>query len=132
MSEDPHAILARILGRAKGFGHREHLELVWNLLEHLPPRSAAVEAERLLRQIAESHGTPERFHATLTQAWVRVVARHRELEAGGSFEEFLALHPLLLDQGIISRHYGAERLFGDEARRGWVEPDVRPLPALAA
>jgi hypothetical protein len=86
---------------------------------------------RLLRNLAATHGMPDRFHATLTEAWVRVVARHRQLGPGRSFEEFLTLHPMLLDPRLISRHYGTSLLAQNESRRTWVEPDIHPLPILA-
>jgi hypothetical protein len=59
------------------------------------------------------------------------VARHRQLDPGRSFEEFLALHPTLRDQRLMSHHYGASLLAEDESRRRWVEPDIRPLPSFA-
>ena len=128
---DTHTDLARILSRGSGFGHSEHLELAWTLLGRLPAPDASDAIHRLLRDLAASHGMPDRFHATLTEAWVRVVARHRQLDPGNSFEEFLRLHPRLRDQHLISRHYGVNPLAHDEARRTWVEPDISPLPVLA-
>jgi hypothetical protein len=59
------------------------------------------------------------------------VARHRQLDSGRSFEEFLALHPTLRDQRLMSHHYGASLLAEYESRRRWVEPDIRPLPSFA-
>ncbi len=131
MEDDAHAELARILSRGNGFGHSEHLELAWTLLGRLPAPVALVTIQRLLRNLAATHGMPERFHATLTEAWVRVVARHRQLDPGRSFEDFLTLHPMLRDPSLISRHYAAGSLARSESRRSWVEPDIHPLPTLA-
>ena len=130
MHADPYTDLVRILSRGRGFGHSEHLELAWTLLGRLPAPAASDAIHRLLRDLAETHGMPNLFHATLTEAWVRVVARHRQLDPGTSFEEFLTLHPMLRDQHLISRHYGVDLLAHDEARRTWVEPDISPLPVL--
>jgi len=130
MQDEAHAELARILARGRGFGHSEHLELTWAVLERLPAPQASAAIHQALRSLATSHGTPERFHATLTEAWVRVVARHRQLDRGGSFEEFLLLHPALGDRHLMSHHYRPSLLAADESRRRWVEPDIRPLPSL--
>jgi hypothetical protein len=92
---------------------------------------ASAQIHRPLRDLAATHGMPERFHATLTEAWLRVVARHRRLAPGRSFEEFLQRHPKLCDPGLIARHYGAGVLAQHESRDAWVEPDIRPLPILA-
>jgi hypothetical protein len=131
MPEGVHEELARILARGAGFGHREHLELAWTLLGRLSAPVASVAIRQVLRDLAATHGMPDRFHATITEAWVRVVARHRQILPGDSFEDFVSLHPMLLDPGLISCHYGAGVLARDEPRRTWVEPDVRPLPTLA-
>jgi hypothetical protein len=131
MQDDAHAAFAAILGRGRGFGHSEHLEHAWTLLGCLPAPAASAAIHRLLRDVAARHGMRERFHATLTEAWIRVVARHRQLDPGRSFEEFLALHPALCDSQLIARHYGADVLTQSESRRSWVEPDLHPLPALA-
>jgi hypothetical protein len=130
MPDAAHAELVRLVSRGRGFGHSEHLELAWTLLGRLPAPAASAEIHRVLRDLATTHGTPERFHATLTEAWVRVVARHRQLDPGRSFAEFLVLHPALRDARLISRHYGADVLDHNESRRAWVEPDVHPLPVL--
>ena len=130
MTDHAHAELTRILDRGDGFGHGEHLELAWTLLGRLPAPAASAAIHELLRHLAATHGMPERFHATLTEAWIHVVARHRQLDPGRSFEEFLELHPMLLDQRLMSHHYGADLLAEDASRRTWVEPDIRPLPSL--
>jgi hypothetical protein len=131
MGDGAHAELALILSRGGGFGHREHLELAWSVLGRLPAPEASAQIHRVLRDLAATHGMAQRFHVTLTEAWLRVVARHRRLAPGRSFEEFLELHPKLCDSRLISRHYGGGVLARHESHDAWVEPDVRPLPSLA-
>jgi hypothetical protein len=83
-----------------------------------------------IRRYAAAHGAATRYHETLTAFWVRLVA-HRvsvrpELE---DFDAFLAAFPLLVDKGIAERHWSDAALWSEEARAGWREPDLRPLPA---
>lgn len=120
-----------LLRRRGGFGHREHLELAWLYLERHRLAEAEGAMEAALRWVAERHGAPERYHDTLTRAWVRLVAVHRDMHAAGSFDAFIEASGGLLDRRLLDGHYTADRLAGDAARHGWVAPDVRPLPALA-
>jgi hypothetical protein len=87
----------------------------------------------LLRFVA-FHGvtpSPNRgYNETITRVWMRIVAHYVEDAGAGS--------PLAeLANGCIERyarretlqaHYTSERLWSDEARLGWVEPDLAPLP----
>jgi hypothetical protein len=39
----------------------------------------------------------------------------------------LRAHPALADKELPLQYYSRERLFSDEARAAWVEPDRQPL-----
>jgi hypothetical protein len=115
------------LSTGSGFGHRQHLELAWRYL-----RGTELETtERLMgaavRHVATAHGTSDKFNETLTIAWVRLVAAHIGSCDAGSFEEFIALNRDLLDRRLPNRHFSTETLWADDARHGWVEPDLLPL-----
>jgi hypothetical protein len=130
MSGDP--ILHEILERGEGFGHRQHVELTWRYLEdHDPARAQQLVAEAI-RQVAAAHGAPEKFHATITGAWVRCVAAHRERWPADTFGKFIELNADLLDAKLLEQHFTRDRLFSDAAHSDVVEPDIRPLPLLAA
>jgi hypothetical protein len=70
------------------------------------------------------------YHETITQASLR--AARAFLEA----QKTLALHEMcnrLLDSPLGSpdwplKYWSRARLFSVEARRGWLEPDLEPLP----
>jgi len=91
------------------FHHADHVRLALAYL--MDSASAAEAADRMaaaLRAFARGAGQEAKYHHTLTVAWVHIVAR-------------------LLDKELPLAHYSRERLFSDEARRRWVEPDLRPL-----
>jgi hypothetical protein len=46
----------------------------------------------------------------------------------GSSDEFIERNPVMLDSGIMLTHYSAGLLFSPEARAGFVEPDLDPIP----
>ena len=111
------------------FHHRDHLRLAWIEIRRLglPRASEAVTAA--IRQFAARHGHGDRYHETMTRFWLRVVGmgitRHPTL----AFDELLAAEPHLLDKNLPYRHWSPQRMGSDEARRLWVEPDVRLMPA---
>jgi hypothetical protein len=128
MDHDYRKCLDEILGLGRGFGHREHLLLAWRYLA-LADREAA---ERLMclaiKHVAAAHGTPEKYHETLTIAWIRLVAAHMDASRHQGFDDFIVEYPSLLDSGLPSRHFSSELLQSGEARIRWVEPDLGALP----
>jgi len=111
------------------FGHREHLRLAWRYLRATDPRTAECWMGTSIRCVAAAHGTPEKYHETLTVAWTRLVAAHLGASHGSDFEEFIAANPGLLDRQLPQRHFSPATIGCDRARREWVEPDLAPLPA---
>lgn len=132
MTGDP--ILHEILARGGGFGHRQHVELTWCYLDEHDPDAARLLVADAIREVAAAHGAPEKFHATITGAWVRCVAVHRQRWPADTFDEFIEsdANAELLDAKLLERHFTRDVLFSDEARAVVVEPDIRPLPRLAA
>jgi len=106
------------------FHHRDHLRLAWLRVRELGLGEAAEAVAGGIRRFAEAHGHHRLYHETLTRFWVRIVAH----ASGPTFEQTVALHPLLLDKELPLRHWRRETLFGNGARAAWVEPDLAPLP----
>ena len=112
------------------FGHREHLRLAWLVLEESESIAAAqTDVSRIIAKIAAAQGVPQRYNRTVTDAWVRIVAHCRAAVHCTNFDDLLQGFPWLLDKRLLMRHYTSRTLAGDDARRAFVEPDVRPLPA---
>ena len=110
------------------FGHREHLHLAWLAVRrHGQPAAAEMIADGI-RHTARYAGAPQKYHATMTGAWVALVAHHVP-EGPNDFDGFLAGFPGLLDKRLLAGHYSNARLASAEARQAWVEPDLAPLPA---
>lgn len=92
------------------FDHPAHLRLALDcLVDSASFEDAAARMADALRGRAAAAGHPEKYHHTLTVFWMRMVAR-------------------LLDKDLPRAYYSAGRLASDDARREWVEPDIRPLP----
>jgi hypothetical protein len=111
------------------FHHRDHLQLAWIQIRRLGLLRASEAVTAAIRRFAARHGHGDRYHETMTRFWLRVVdlgiTRHPRL----TFDELIAAEPHLLDKNLPYRHWSRERMASDEARRNWVEPDLRLMPA---
>jgi hypothetical protein len=112
-----------------GFGHRDHLRLAWLALERTGSAEAALPlVEHAIQGFARAHGADRKYHRTLTEFWVRLVAHARADRPGLDFEPLLEGFPLLLDPRLAERHWSGDELWSEEARAAWREPDLVPLP----
>jgi hypothetical protein len=84
-----------------------------------------------IRRFANHQGATQKYHHTLTLAWMRLVAAALvETPEGYAFEQFLAAHADLGDKNVLAKYYSNELMQTNAAREGWVEPDLQPLPEL--
>jgi hypothetical protein len=123
-------IVEEIIQSRGGFGHREHLELAWTYLRRYPIDEAAGVMTAAVRHVARGHGAEDKYHETITRAWLHFVAVHMQRWGAESFEAFLELNPDLLDRRLIEHFYSPGLIFGGPARAACVDPDLRQLPAL--
>jgi len=114
---------------AAQFHHADHIRLAWILLGRMSEPEATRRIVRAIRRFAVHHGVSEKYHHTITLAWMRLVssARHSTPEVR-DFESFAARHPDLLDVKALNRHYTPELLASRAAKEEWAEADLQPLP----
>jgi hypothetical protein len=112
------------------FRHREHVRLTWVYLTGEAPDDVAARLCRSLLELATSHGVAQRFHHTLTVAWVRIIEAVRRQHPALPFDALATVCPYLLDKDAPLEYYTREHLFSDEARQRWVEPNLKPLPTV--
>jgi len=111
------------------FHHRDHLRLAWIQIRRLGLERASDAVVLSIRQFAARQGHADRYHETMTRFWVRVVAMGINRHPTLPFDDLLATEPHLLDKTLAFAHWSRERMASDEARRQWMEPDVRLMPA---
>lgn len=114
--------------------HEAHLLVaLWYLSRH-DEREALQLIRRRILAYNEAVGTVNSdtggYHETLTRLYVRGLARHRDAAPGESLRES---YERLLGSPLARRDwplsfYSRERLFSVDARRGWLDPDLRPAP----
>ena len=113
----------------ESFHHRDHIRLAWIYLQRYPELEARELMAGAIRKFAAHHGKSDKYHETVTVAWLRLVANAiARTPPGSSFEHLTAAAPELLDKRTIEKFYSAAALASESARAWWVEPDLQPLP----
>lgn len=116
---------------ADQFHHCEHIRVAWLYLKSSDATRAAERMTAGIQRFANHHGATQKYHHTMTLAWMRLVAAvFVETPDGYDFTKFLAEHPELGGKDLLTKYYSPELLQTNAAREGWVEPDLQPLPTL--
>src|SRR5262245_40422887 len=114
------------------FDHHAHMTVALWYLARMPFAEAIATMRANIRHFAARHGQSQLYHETITLFWMRLLRHvldttepdellpevvYRAIGTFGSMQPFF-------------RHYSRERAFSAEARQGWVEPDLIPLPFI--
>jgi len=129
--QDPElaAILPGITGASGQFRHRQHINLAFYAVRRYGMPDAVGMICAWIRKIAGYERAPQKYHHTVSRAWVELVAHHVAADPDcADFEVFADRNPALLDKRLLGRHYRSSTLAAGPARRGWVEPDLLPFP----
>jgi hypothetical protein len=130
---DLATILPEITGPGGQFRHRQHIHLAFLAVRRYGTPEATTRICTWIRHIAGYERAPQKYHHTVSRAWVELVAHHVHADPGcADFDTFARRHPALLDKRLLSRHYRSSTLATGPARHGWVEPDLLPFPWSAA
>ena len=116
--------------------HREHIRTAYLYLCQHPFDMALGKMRTAIKALNRAHNVPERpdrgYHETLTQGWMLLT--HQALCESGKCENseaFLGRHPALLSKDALLSYYTKERIMSQQARHGFIEPDLKPLPRSA-
>lgn len=112
------------------FHHREHVRLAYIYLALNGVEAAGNKVRTGLLRLLEQNGVDLRkYHETLTQAWVQAVWHFMCVTGStASADEFIERNPQLLDKSLMQSHYSPSLIEDDQARTGFVEPDLDPIP----
>jgi hypothetical protein len=120
------AFLACTLDPA-AFDHEAHLHVAWWFLRRGPHGGGAARFDRALRRFVSAAGVPEKYHATITGAYLRLLAaRLADTPDEAHWPGFLARHPDLRERALLLRYYPRALLDSRLARREFV-PAPRPI-----
>jgi hypothetical protein len=110
------------------FTHSHHLAAAcWYSRNGLRSEALAYMRSSLLRFTA--HHKKQAYHETITRFWVELVG-----DFLGRISDRITLHERVnlvveafADKELIFRYYSRDLVMSDQARREWVEPDLRPI-----
>lgn len=127
-------LMAQVMAGRDHFGHAQHVELTWLAVRAHGTASAIDLVSDGIQATARYAGAPQKYHATMSRAWVELVGHHvaEATEPADTFDGFSEQHPALLDKRLLQRFYRSATLAAPAARTGWVEPDLAPFPWSAA
>jgi hypothetical protein len=124
-------LMAEVTASASAFGHREHVHLTWMAVRRVGMPAAVALVSDGLQRTARYAGAPQKYHVTVSRAWVELVAHHVAEREQPDFAAFAERHSALLDKHLLTRFYRSATLASTRARTSWVEPDLAPFPWTA-
>jgi hypothetical protein len=110
----------------ESFHHRDHIRLAWIYLHRYGREEAGSRMADSIRRFAAHHGKSDKYHETLTRAWMQLVAHAGK--SAPDFETLLTTCPSLLDKTSLTEFYSEALLQSDAAKTAFVAPDRKPLP----
>lgn len=128
MTDTFDAFMSEVMASASRFGHRQHVQLTWLAVRTLDLKSATTLVSEGIMRTARYAGAPQKYHVTMSRAWVELVAYHHAKHPAATFSVFAEQNPGLLDKRLLTRFYSSTVLASAEARSDWLEPDLAPLP----
>lgn len=125
---DDRALVAAFEATTLGgdeFPHAAHVRVGWYYLSHFEMLDAMARFRTGLQRFAAAKGKPDRYHETITLAYLLLIAERLADARGLSWDEFAARNPDLLTwrPSILERYYPAATLASDYARQTFVLPD---------
>ena len=108
------------------FTHAEHVRVAWWYLKQDSILLALARFRTALQRFAAGKGRPERYHETITIAYMLLIAERLAGARDLSWPEFAARNPDLLQwqPSILARFYADEVLASAKAREVFVLPEV--------
>ena len=105
--------------------HASHIKVAFHYVSTLDEPSALRTVRANIQRYNASKGVPPSgYHETVTRAWLTVLRKFVDARGGHArIEDAVAA----FDKNHLETFYTRERLYSDEARMRWVEPDIAPL-----
>jgi hypothetical protein len=105
------------------FGHAAHVRAAYLYLQEADFIGALERIRRAIRNYARHLGKPDRYHETITVAYVALIQQHIcERGNGGGWAAFARDNSELLQPGLLRRFYPPAQLDSEMARRVFLLP----------
>jgi hypothetical protein len=107
------------------FDHTAHLRTAYLLLRRDGFPSAIARMSSALKRYAASKGKADRYHETITVAYLALVQQHMAMRGDADgWPHFARANPELFDRRLLQHYYRDETLRSDLARRTFVMPSL--------
>jgi hypothetical protein len=112
------------------FTHARHLTVAAYYLSHFPGDEAHKHMRESLLRFTGYHCVSA-YHETITRFWMKLTDDFlRQQPKDTPFHEQVnLLIKCFCRKDLVYDYYSRERLKSDEAKHGWLEPDLQPLAA---
>lgn len=112
------------------FSHLDHIGVAYMaLIQHEFFEAVHIIASGI-REMAERENVPEKFNATITLAFMSLIAERMKTTHHRDVEDFIHHNVDLADKSLLSRFYSSERLTSGMARSIALLPDT-VLPTVS-
>jgi hypothetical protein len=112
------------------FGHAAHVRAAYLYLRAGEFASALARLQRTIRAYASSLGRPDRYHETITVAYLALIQQHMAQRGdGGGWDGFERANPELFDRDLLLHFYSRNQLQSALARRLFLLPHRYRLDA---
>ncbi len=108
---------------ASTLGHREHVQVAYELLSAHNFVDATKVYVTEIRALATRAGAPEKFHMTVTVAYLSIIAERMSASAHADFNDFLATNSDLLSSNLLQGWYSKARMSSPVAKEQFLLPD---------
>ncbi|TQV72156.1 hypothetical protein FLL45_18215 [Aliikangiella marina] len=108
------------------FDHQGHLRIAWLYLNRFSCKVAIRKVCEGIKSYAVSLGAKDKFHHTLTEFTVRMIAHRLTTQSYDDFADFVNKNrDLVVDlRSQILRYYSPSLLNSDLAKKGYCKPDL--------
>ena len=113
----------------KHFNHIGHLRIAWIYLRQSDLELASKRTCSGIQSYATSLGASDKFHATITESILKIMAKRISKSRFTDFPSFLAQNPDLVKDAlsVLYQFYSEKRLFSAQAKKEFVRPDIKNM-----
>lgn len=112
--------------------HEAHLRMAWNYLIEYEREEATPLIKEGIQKFNEKNSDKitRGYHETITTFFIHMIcqALDQMKDKNHSFEEFLDFNGHLKDSRLLFKYYSHETINTVDAKKKWIEPDLKDLP----
>ena len=109
---------------AGAFRHRDHVGVAYEMLCSYDFVEASAKYAANIKSIATKAGVPDKFNATITFAYLSLIAERMGTTRHANYDDFISRNPDLLSKDVLANWYSPERLRSDLAHSVFLMPDA--------